>query len=138
MTKLLSSVLILLATRSKCVSKDSKEYEKSFCRKKKCRQNFFKRILLKLMQKNLHQNRNNKKIYVGGALFCLPHHPPGDPPSGPGLLQIESFKPTGYRVSLVSVSESGLQRVKDTIVKVLNSLKNVKSTISHELKITII
>ena len=45
--------------------------------------------------------------FAGG--FVNPYSPPGAPCQGLGSFWIESPKPTGYRVSLVSVSESGSQ-----------------------------
>ena len=44
----------------------------------------------------------------GGLGF--PRPPPGLPPSGPCRFWIKSPKPSDYRVSLVSVSESGSQK----------------------------
>ena len=55
-----------------------------------------------------------------------PSHPlPRTSPLGPRCLWIESPKSTGYRISLVSVSESDALRTLNT-----------KSIISHILKIT--
>ena len=53
-------------------------------------------------------------------------------PPGPGYFWIEFPKPTGYHVSVITVSESGSQKSQ-----VPSSLRmmNTKSTISQELKI---
>ena len=71
----------------------------------------------------------DKKCFLGFFLLLkkiiwnAPLHPtPRPPPPGPGYLCTESTYPTGYRVWLVSVSESGSQ-VEDAVVKVPNSLR---------------
>ena len=75
-----------------------------------------------------------KKIMIGDlqppTSLCLW----GAPAPGSGFLQIKFPYRTDYRVSLVSVSESGSQRVKYAIVKVPNSLRilSIKSTISQK------
>ena len=57
-------------------------------------------------------------------------------PPGPGYFSIESPKLIGYRVSLVSVSESGSQIVEDAVVNVPNSLRisSTRSTTSQKTK----
>ena len=57
--------------------------------------------------------------------------------SGLGCFWIEFPKPSGYRVSLVSVTESDSQTVEDTVMGVPNSIGilNTESTVSQKLKI---
>ena len=55
------------------------------------------------------------------------HSPPGAPPSGPRRFWIESPQSTGFRITLINVSESGSQKFVQNL--------STKSTISQKIKI---
>ena len=55
---------------------------------------------------------------------------PLTPPPGPGCFWIESPQPTSYRISLVSVSESGYQTVEDSCLS-LHFTRNFEYKIDH-------
>ena len=63
-----------------------------------------------------------------------PHPPPGAQPPGPDCFWIESPSPTGNRISLISVSESGLQ--KSPIVSSSLYECQRKSTTPQKIKIS--
>ena len=69
---------------------------------------------------------------VRGAL-CPPHPTPEVPPQGPALFWLQSLLPTGYRVSLVNVSESGSQKSASPQFTVNQCRIQAKSTISQKL-----
>ena len=64
----------------------------------------------------------------------IPTAPPGVLPPGPGYFWIEFPKPTGYRVLLVSVSESGsqnsvsLQFTTNAVYKIYHNSKAKKNS----------
>ena len=73
------------------------------------------------MPEKCHQKQSKNGVFEGlhppkpsvcGGLH-LTHRPLGAPPPDPGGFWIESPYLTGYQISLVSVSESGLQKYQN-------------------------
>jgi len=101
---------ILLAIRSKCVSEDSKKMEIKNCQK----------IFYQISEQKKLWEKKFQKILVLGELhplkppvrrtLCSSHSSPTAPLPGPRRFWIESPWSTGYLITLVSVSESDLQK----------------------------
>ena len=103
-----------LATRSKCVSRDSKNMKKKIA-KNYCRN------LFRFSSKSEQNKFGNKR--QGGLT----------PPLGPERFWVESPWPTGNRVSLVRFFESGSQKfLGPNVLRILST----KLTIPQKIKIS--